>query len=140
MGTVKVGLNGIDELDFPTGVSSATVTAPGKVTVNLTAGGGGSYTAGAGISITNNVITNTSPNVQSDWSAQSGLAHILNQPTLATVATTGSYTDLTNKPTIPAAQVNSDWTASSGAAQILNKPPLTYDGVSTSTITGNLVH
>ena len=43
---------------------------------------------------------------------------------LATVATTGSYTDLTNKPTIPAAQVNSDWNASSGVAEILNKPDL----------------
>ena len=32
------------------------------------------------------------------------------------------YDDLTNKPTIPAAQVNSDWNASSGVAQILNKP------------------
>ena len=36
----------------------------------------------------------------------------------------GSYTDLTNKPSIPAAQVNSDWNASSGVAQILNKPSL----------------
>lgn len=43
---------------------------------------------------------------------------------LATVATSGSYNDLTNKPTIPAAQVNSDWSASSGVAQILNKPSL----------------
>ena len=36
----------------------------------------------------------------------------------------GSYNDLTNKPTIPAAQVNSDWNASSGVAQILNKPTI----------------
>lgn len=43
---------------------------------------------------------------------------------LATVATSGSYNDLSNKPTIPAAQVNSDWDASSGVAQILNKPNL----------------
>lgn len=43
---------------------------------------------------------------------------------LATVATTGDYTDLLNKPTIPAAQVNSDWNANSGVAQILNKPTL----------------
>ena len=43
---------------------------------------------------------------------------------LATVATSGSYTDLTNTPTIPAAQVNSDWSANSGVAQILNKPNL----------------
>jgi hypothetical protein len=43
---------------------------------------------------------------------------------LATVATSGSYNDLSNKPTIPAAQVNSDWDASTGVAQILNKPNL----------------
>lgn len=43
---------------------------------------------------------------------------------LATVATSGSYNDLSNKPTIPAAQVNSDWSANSGVAQILNKPSL----------------
>jgi hypothetical protein len=45
-------------------------------------------------------------------------------PTYAAVATSGSYTDLTNKPTIPSAQVNSDWNASSGVTQILNKPTL----------------
>ena len=43
---------------------------------------------------------------------------------LATVATSGEYDDLLNKPTIPAAQVNSDWNASSGVAKILNKPSL----------------
>ena len=43
---------------------------------------------------------------------------------LATVATTGSYNDLLNKPTIPAEQVNSDWNATSGKAKILNKPNL----------------
>ena len=47
-----------------------------------------------------------------------------NSADLATVATSGSYNDLTNKPTIPAAQVNSDWSANSGVAQILNKPTL----------------
>lgn len=43
---------------------------------------------------------------------------------LATVATSGDYDDLLNKPTIPSAQVNSDWNAVSGVAQILNKPSL----------------
>ena len=47
-----------------------------------------------------------------------------NSADLATVATSGSYNDLSNKPTIPAAQVNSDWSANSGVAQILNKPTL----------------
>lgn len=43
---------------------------------------------------------------------------------LATVATTGSYDDLVDKPTIPAAQVNSDWDATSGVTAILNRPNL----------------
>ena len=50
------------------------------------------------------------------------LAAKANSADLATVATSGSYNDLSNKPTIPAAQVNSDWNATSGKAQILNKP------------------
>jgi hypothetical protein len=36
-----------------------------------------------------------------DWNATSGVAQILNKPTLATVATSGSYADLSNKPFIP---------------------------------------
>ena len=44
--------------------------------------------------------------------------------TLHKVSKTGSYNDLLNKPTIPAAQVNADWNASSGVAQILNKPTI----------------
>jgi nitrogen fixation protein len=44
--------------------------------------------------------------VNSDWNATSGVAEIL------------------NKPSIPAAQVNSDWNATSGVAQILNKPTI----------------
>ena len=51
----------------------------------------------------------------------SGKANITD---LATVAFSGNYNDLTNKPTIPAAQVNSDWNATSGVAKILNKPTI----------------
>lgn len=43
---------------------------------------------------------------------------------LKAVAFSGSYNDLSDKPTIPSAQVNSDWNANSGVAQILNKPSL----------------
>lgn len=58
-------------------------------------------------------------------SAQGAKADTAVQPgDLATVATTGAYSDLTGTPTIPAAQVNSDWNASSGVAEILNKPTL----------------
>lgn len=65
-------------------------------------------------------------NVQANWAEADSTsdAYIKNKPSLATVATSGNYNDLTNKPTIPAAQVNSDWDANSGVAQILNKPSL----------------
>lgn len=43
---------------------------------------------------------------------------------LSKVATSGSYNDLSDKPTIPAEQVNADWNATSGKAQILNKPTI----------------
>ena len=64
--------------------------------------------------------------VQADWNANSGLASILNKPTLATVATSGSYNDLINKPTIPAAQIQSDWSQSNSVALdfIKNKPTI----------------
>lgn len=40
-------------------------------------------------------------NVNADWNAVIGDAQILNKPTLATVATTGAYADLSGLPTIP---------------------------------------
>jgi hypothetical protein len=56
----------------------------------------------------------------------------------------GDYDDLTNKPTIPAAQVNADWNATSGVAQILNKPTIpavdqTYSASSTNAQSGTAV-
>lgn len=39
--------------------------------------------------------------VNADWNSVSGTSQILNKPSLSTVATSGSYTDLSNKPTIP---------------------------------------
>ena len=59
----------------------------------------------------------------------------------------GDYDDLTNKPTIPAAQVNADWNATSGVAQILNKPTIptpvtvdqTYNAQSTNAQSGTAV-
>lgn len=68
-----------------------------------------SISAGSGIAYNNTtgVISSAfAAQVNSDWNAVSGVAQVL------------------NKPTIPAAQVNSDWTAVSGVAQILNKPTI----------------
>ena len=73
---------------------------------------------------------------QSDWNATSGLAEILNKPTLFSGSYTdltnkptlfsGSYNDLTNKPTIPAAQVQSNWNELDTAdiSYIQNKPTI----------------
>lgn len=54
---------------------------------------------------------------------------------LAAVATSGSYNDLVDTPTIPAEQVNADWNATSGKAQILNKPTIPA-AVTQNTVSG----
>ena len=70
------------------GVTKGTFTLnqTSNTTINLEGGGGGGGTQ-----------------VQSNWteSDSSSVSFILNKPTLATVATSGDYDDLMNKPTIP---------------------------------------
>lgn len=59
--------------------------------------------------------------------ATSGLySDLSGTPSLATVATSGDYDDLINKPSIPAAQVQSDWTEADNTdpSYIQNKPTL----------------
>ena len=96
-----------------------------NVTIAATGGGGGgaTYTAGNGINIdANNEISvdTTVVATQSDLSSYTPTA------SLATVATTGAYSDLTGTPTIPAAQIQSNWNESdsSSKAYIQNKPNL----------------
>ena len=89
------------------------------------AGTSGQYLTSTGSSIAWSTLpTIPAAQVQTDWNASGTIASILNKPTLATVATSGSYTDLLNTPTIPSAQVKSDWNASGTIAEILNKPNL----------------
>lgn len=67
-------------------------------------------------------------NIWREWvtpaAMQSALSVKANSADLATVATSGDYADLTNKPVIPAAQIQSDWNQSdnSAADYIKNKP------------------
>ena len=88
-------------------------------------------TAGQNITIdptTNTISADAAPQVQADWTEQdtSEPSYIQNKPDLATVATSGDYDDLSNKPTIPAAPVQSNWNESdsSSLAYIQNKPNL----------------
>lgn len=57
----------------------------------------------------NGIAAGAEVNVNADWNATKGDALILNKPTLATVATSGSYKDLTNKPTIPTVDVTKSY-------------------------------
>jgi hypothetical protein len=65
-----------------------------------------------------------SAHVQSNWTETntSAAGYILNKPTLFS----GNYNDLTNKPTIPAAQLQSDWNQTNNLSLdfIKNKPTL----------------
>lgn len=113
----------------------------GNVAKVLITGGGGSVVDapiqaiqknGVTLPISNKTVNVTVPTAVSQLTQD--VSYALSS-SLSAVATSGSYTDLTNKPTIPAAQVNSDWNASSGVAQILNKPTL----VTPSTAIGNTI-
>ena len=120
------------EMDFVG--EGVTVTYTGnRAIVTITGGGGGVE------GVTGNIVDNTDPlnpvvtQVNADWNAVSGVAEILNKPTIPTLTS-----DLTNdgedgvNPFITAldipAQVNSDWNATSGVAEILNKPDLSGFG------------
>lgn len=64
----------------------------------------------------NGIAAGAEVNVNADWNATEGDALILNKPTLATVATSGSYDDLTSKPVLAAV-------ATSGSYNDLNDIP-----------------
>jgi hypothetical protein len=104
-------------------VVSGSLTAPSSFTLpfsQLTS----VPTSLSGYGITDPVVLTSGSYANPSWLTSLAYSKLSGAPSLATVATSGSYTDLSNKPTIPAAQVNSDWNASSGVAQILNKPTL----------------
>lgn len=60
-------------------------------------------------------------NVQSDWNAVSGDAFIKNKPEFANVATTGSYNDLVDKPTIPSSITVDSALSSTSTNPVQNK-------------------
>lgn len=64
----------------------------------------------------NGIAAGAEVNVNADWNATEGDALILNKPTLSTVATSGSYDDLTGKPVLATV-------ATSGSYNDLNDIP-----------------
>lgn len=73
-------------------------------------GGGSSLEAGAGIDITEGVLSVDygAGLTVDDGTLVVDASTVAMKSELATVATTGNYSDLTGTPSIPAAQVNSD--------------------------------
>lgn len=98
-------------------ITSGTLPAARIPNTTVTSGsyGSGSVVPAITVDSTGRITAVTATNIGIAAGAVSGLS---------SVATSGSYNDLSNKPGIPAAQVNSDWNAASGVAQILNKPSL----------------
>lgn len=66
-------------------------------------------------------------NVQADWNASSGLAQILNKPSLATVATSGAYSDLSGTPSLATVATSGSYSDLSGTPTIptVNNPTIT---------------
>ena len=79
-------------------------------------------------------------NVQSDWATTDTTsdAYITNKPTLATVATSGSYNDLKNKPTIPAKVTVDSAISATSTNTLQNKVIFNGDyGITSKTTTFN---
>ncbi|QED23637.1 phage tail protein [Candidatus Deianiraea vastatrix] len=100
LGLAKVATTGSynDLTDKPTITSSGTTTSQIQSDWN--------QTTSTSPDFIKNKPSIPSPQVNSDWNSTSGISQILNKPTLSTVATTGSYNDLTNKPSIPQIPTN----------------------------------
>lgn len=110
---------------YITGITSSDVTTALGYTPYDSSNPSG-YTSNVG---TVTSVNNTSPDangnvtlsipaaqVNSDWNAMSGVAQILNKPSLATVATTGAYSDLSGTPTVDQTYDGTSTNAQSGTA------------------------
>lgn len=124
----QIGLGNVDNTsDINKPISTATQTALDNK-VNKETGKGLStndYTTTEKTKLAG-IAEGAEVNVQSDWNQTDNSQddYIKNKPNLAAVATSGSYTDLSDKPTIPAAQIQSDWNQTNNQAldYIKNKP------------------
>lgn len=86
----------------------------------------------------NGIAAGAEVNVNADWNATKGDALILNKPILATVATSGSYNDLTGKPTIPTVDVNKEYVDTQLATKSDLPDYTVFDIVMEIPLSGNL--
>lgn len=105
------------------GISGTVANATSTPTITLSLGAITPSAVSTGALVVANMLYPTTKGTSGQVLSTNG-TNTVSWTSLATVATTGSYADLTNKPSIPSAQVNSDWSATTGISQILNKPAL----------------
>ena len=139
-----VSTNGVSSSAGGT-VSSVAVSGSDGIEVDSGSPITGSGTIALGVNKTSmlshlNVADGAEVNVQADWNASSGDAQIANKPTLATVATSGSYNDLSGKPTIPSGDVVSDTSPQLGGTLQTNSNNILSAHNSTDVIADGTAH
>ena len=143
-GTIS-SLNDIGDVNVGTVITGGHVLKWDDQNDEWIAGPDSTSSGGSGIALTDISVTKPNPAASGSgdvtYNSTSG-ALTYTPPDLSSFSTfSGSYTDLTNKPTIPAAQVKADWNATTGLAEILNKPniPGSYSlPVATTTVLGGV--
>jgi|GEM_PF-3379887 len=120
------------------GVTLPTAAPTNGQALLATSGTAASWQTLAGVATTGdyasliNKPTIPAAQVQTDWNATTGLASIANKPALASVATSGSYTDLTGKPALATV-------ATSGSYDDLTNKPTVPTVVDASTTAKGIV-
>lgn len=132
-GTAVTKTSGAVDITVPTKVSdlsndssfaTTTQVATAKSEAIAAAATDATTKANAKVSSATTISTTSTTTAPNEKAVSTALGLKANSADLAAVATSGSYSDLSNKPTIPAAQVQSDWNATTGMGVILNKPTL----------------
>ena len=129
--------NGSVELYFDNNFKFSTLTDGARIVGNLTISGNvdGRDVATDGTKL-DGIAAGAEVNVKANWteSSSSSDAFIQNKPSLSTVATSGSYADLSNKPTIP----TNNNQLTNGAGYITSATDSTKLPLAGGTMSGNL--
>lgn len=126
-GVVELYHDGSKKLETASGGIGVT----GNITVSGTVDGRDLQTDGTKL---DGISAGAEVNVNADWNSSSGDSQILNKPSLSTVATSGSYADLSNKPTIP----TNNNQLTNGAGYITSATDNTKLPLAGGTMTGDL--
>jgi len=126
-GAVKIANNGIVKVE----TNATGIDVSGNIILDGTVDGRDVATDGTKL---DGISAGAEVNVNADWNSSSGDSQILNKPSLSTVATSGSYNDLSNKPTIP----TNNNQLTNGAGYITSATDNTKLPLAGGTLTGDL--